>query len=194
MSAATLSTTNIAFKEWAVVCDQLLSGDQVVLLRKGGILEQKAGREFQIEHDTFLLYPNTEHQSKEQLKPEFHAKSETYGPPPKVSGQIKIAGYCKVVDIVKTSDEAKLRGLEAVTCWAQPLFDMRINYKKEKPNFAVTVRAYKLPEPIVVPYHTDYAGCHSWVPLKDELQLNGTPVLDDATFEAKRREALKIVQ
>lgn len=192
--SATSVATNIAFKEWAVVCDQLLSGEQVVLLRKGGILEQKAGREFQIEHDTFLLYPNTEHQSKEQLKPQFHDRVGSYGPPPKVSGVIRIAGYCQVVDIVKTAEEAKLRGLEAVTCWAQPLFDMRINYKKEKPNFAVTVRAFKLPAPIEVPYHADYAGCHSWVPLKQELQLNGTPVLDDATFEIRRREALKIVQ
>lgn len=194
MSATTVSATNIAFKEWAVVCEQLLKGEQVVLLRKGGILEQKAGREFQIEHDTFLLYPNTEHQSKEQLKPEFHARVGSYGPPPKESGIIRVAGYCQVIDIVKTSEESKLRGLEAVTCWSQPLFDMRINYKKEKPNFAVTVRAFKLPAPIEVPYHTDYAGCHSWVPLKQELPLNGVPVLDDAAFEAKRREALNIVQ
>jgi len=194
MSATTVSATNIAFKEWAVVCDQLMKGEQVVLLRKGGILEQKAGREFQIEHDTFLLYPNTEHQSKEQLKPEFHERVGSYGPPPKESGVIRIPGYCQVVDIVKTADESKLRGLEGITCWTQALFDMRINYKKEKPNFAVTVRAFKLATPIEVPYHADYAGCHSWVPLKQDLQLNGTPVLDDAEFEANRREALKIVQ
>lgn len=194
MSAVATPVTHIAFKEWAVVCDQVLQGQQVVLLRKGGILEQKAGREFQIEHDTFLLYPNTEHQSREQLKPEFHSRLDAYGPPPKVSGEIRIAGYCQVIDIVKTSEEAKLRALEGITCWTQALFDMRINYKKEKPNFAVTVRAFKLPEPVVVPYHADYAGCHSWVPLKQELPLNGTPVLDDAAFEAKRREALRIVQ
>ena len=51
----------------------------------------------------------------------------------------------------------------------------------------------KLPEPIEVPYHTDYAGCHSWVPLKQELLLNGTPVLSDAEFEAKRQQVLKVV-
>jgi hypothetical protein len=33
--------SNIALKEWAVVCDELLAGRQVILLRKGGILEQK---------------------------------------------------------------------------------------------------------------------------------------------------------
>jgi hypothetical protein len=192
MSAEVLTGTNIAFKEWALVCDQVLSGQQVVLLRKGGILEQKKG--FQIEHETFFLYPNTEHQSREQLKPEFHERMNSYGPPAKESGKIRISGFGRVVDIVKTADPAKLRALEPLTCWTQALFDMRINYKPEKPNYVVTVRAFKLPQPVEVPYHADYAGCHSWVPMKQELSLNGaTPVLSDAEFEAKRQQVLKVV-
>lgn len=192
MSVEVQSATNIALKEWAVVCDELLAGRQVVLLRKGGILEQKKG--FQIEHETFFLYPNTEHQSREQLKPEFHGRLASYGPPAKESGKIAIKGFCRVVDIVKTTDPAKLRALDAVSCWTQALFDMRINYKPEKPNFVVTVRAYRLPAVIEAAYHADYAGCHSWVPMKQELSGGGAaPVLSDAEFEAKRQTVLKIV-
>ena len=192
MSVETQTATNIAFKEWAVVCDELLSGRQVLMLRKGGILEQKQG--FQIEHQAFFLYPNTEHQSREQLKPEFHAQLDRYGLPPRESGKVLIPGFCRVVDIVKTADAAKLRALESCTCWTQALFDMRINYKPEKPNFVVTVRCFKLPEPIEVPYHKDYAGCHSWVPLKQELQMaQSVPVLSDAEFELKRQQVLGII-
>lgn len=192
MPAEAFTATHIALKEWAVVCEEVLAGRQVVLLRKGGILEQKKG--FQIEHERFFLYPNTEHQSREQLKTQFHAALEKSPPPPKESGVIKVAGYCEVVDIVKTADPAKLRALDPLTCWTQALFDMRINYKPEKPNFVVTVRAFKLPKPIEVPYHADYAGCHSWVPLKQELSAaGGEPVLSDAEFEAKRQAVLKVV-
>ena len=192
MSVDVASQTNIAFKEWAVVCDLLLEGTQAVLLRKGGILEQRKG--FQMEHDTFFLYPNTEHQSREQLKPEYHPRLGSYGPPARESGKIKIAGYGRVIDIVKTAEAAKLRALEPFTCWTQALFDMRINYKSEKPNFVVTVRAFKLPALIEIPYHADYAGCHSWVPLKQELPLaGGTPVLSDEEFERKRQDILKVV-
>jgi len=195
MSTEVVSATHIALKEWAVVCEMLLTGKQIVLLRKGGILEQKIGKEFQIEHEAFFLYPNTEHQSKEQLKPEFHDRMSSYGPPAKESGKLTIAGYGRVVDIVKTSDPSKLRALEPVTVWTQALFDMRINYKPEKPNYVVTVRAYKLPQPIAIPYHADYAGCHSWVPMKAELSFAGAvPVLDDAEFERRRQEILKTVQ
>ena len=192
MSSELLTATNIALKEWAVVCDELLAGHQVALLRKGGILEQKKG--FQIEHERFFLYPNTEHQSREQLKPNFHATLDRYGPPAGETGVVRVPGYCQVVDIIKTADPAKLRALEPVTCWTQALFDMRINYKPEKPNFVVTVRAYKLPQPVDVPYHAEYAGCHSWVPMKQELSFaGGTPVLSDAEFESKRQSVLRIV-
>ena len=183
--------SHIALKEWAVVCDELLAGSQVTILRKGGILEQKNG--FQIEHQAFFLYPNTEHQSREQLKPEFHARLDSYGPPAKVSGKITISGFGRVIDIVKTADAAKLRALEPLTCWTQALFDMRINYKPEKPNFVVTVRAYKLATPVQIAYHEDYAGCHSWVPLKHELDELGMPVLSDEAFEIQRAEILKVV-
>jgi hypothetical protein len=191
MSAVPIKTS-IALKEWAVVCDELLAGRQVVLLRKGGILEQKKG--FQIEHGTFLFYPNTEHQSREQLKPAFHARLDDYGPPARVSGKIRIAGFGAVVDIIKTTDAEKLRALEALTCWTKPLFDMRINYKPEKPNFVVTVRAYRFPSAIEVPYHEDYAGCHSWVPLKQEVESAGTPALSDAEFEKARNAVLEVLK
>lgn len=183
--------SNIALKEWAVVCDELSAGRQVLLLRKGGILEQKHG--FQIEHDTFFFYPNTEHQSREQLKPELHPRLDSYGPPARVSGKIPIAAFGKVVDIFKSGDPDKLRALEPLTCWTQALFDMRIQYKPEKPNFIVIVRAFKLPDPIEVPYHADYAGCHSWVPLKSPLSAEGMPVLSDEAFETERQKVLKIV-
>ena len=183
--------SNIAFKEWAIVCDEVLAGKQVALLRKGGILEQKKG--FQLEHETFFFYPNTEHQSREQLKPGFHPRLDAYGPPARVSGKISIAGFGRVVDIVKTTDAEKLRALESITCWTQALFDMRINYKPEKPNFVITVRAYTLPQVIEVPYNEDYAGCHSWVPLQNELIATGTPVFSDDAFEAARAAVLDIV-
>jgi hypothetical protein len=55
-----------ALKEWAVVCKALEEGRQVLLLRKGGIMEYKQG--FEVKHDKFLLFPTFEHQSKESIR------------------------------------------------------------------------------------------------------------------------------
>ena len=45
----------IAFKEWAVAVDALTNGNQIMLVRKGGISEDS--KHFTVIHDKFLLYP-----------------------------------------------------------------------------------------------------------------------------------------
>ena len=49
-----------ALKEWATVVNALENGDQTVLLRKGGILEDSSG--FVVESEKFFLFPTFEHQ------------------------------------------------------------------------------------------------------------------------------------
>lgn len=191
-AAGELVATTIALKEWAVVCYQLVTGQQSLLIRKGGIHEQKKG--FAIEHDAFFLYPNVEHQSREQLKPQAHALLDVYGLAPQETGTVVVPGYCRVTDVLRVDDPARLRALQPLTCWTQALFDVRLAYKPDRPNFVVIVRAYRLPQPVHVPYVAAYGGCRSWVPLRQVISPDGAiPVLDDASFQAHRQNILDIL-
>ena len=58
-----------AFKEWAVVCDALKTGRQIVLVRKGGIREEEGV--FRISDPEFFLMPTYEHQNPMLVQPEF---------------------------------------------------------------------------------------------------------------------------
>ena len=58
-----------AFKEWAVVVDALGRGEQILILRKGGISEET--RHFRISAERFLLFPTYEHQRADLLQPAF---------------------------------------------------------------------------------------------------------------------------
>jgi hypothetical protein len=41
----------------------------------------------------------------------------------------------------------------------------------------------------------DYAGCKSWVPLKSAIDTRAAvPVLDDQTFERRRRQIIEAVR
>ena len=64
-----INGTTAGLKEWAIVCKALEEGRQVILLRKGGIMEYKYG--FEVKHSNFFLYPTYEHQSKESLQPDY---------------------------------------------------------------------------------------------------------------------------
>src|SRR5258706_7023725 len=57
---------NVALKEWASVCNTLEEGRQIILLRKGGILEAIGG--FELEHPQFFLFPTYLHQNAQMLK------------------------------------------------------------------------------------------------------------------------------
>ena len=63
-----------ALKEWATVVNALENGDQTVLLRKGGILEDSSG--FVVESEKFFLFPTFEHQETKHLKSQFHKHLE----------------------------------------------------------------------------------------------------------------------
>ena len=52
---------NIALKEWSATIDALASGDQLFLIRKGGIRE--TNRHFELPHRRFLLYPTHFHEA-----------------------------------------------------------------------------------------------------------------------------------
>ena len=56
----------IAFKEWESVCEALGSGQQAILLRKGGIHEGRAG--FSFKHERFFLFPSRFHAQAEQVR------------------------------------------------------------------------------------------------------------------------------
>jgi hypothetical protein len=67
-----------AFKEWAVVVDALLRGEQILILRKGGLREGRGG--FQIEHSEFLLFPTLFHQQRESVIPTAQARYDELAP------------------------------------------------------------------------------------------------------------------
>jgi len=67
-----------AFKEWAIVVDALGRGEQVIILRNGGISE---GRDrFQVDRPRFLLFPTLHHQQREQVTADAQARFDEIAP------------------------------------------------------------------------------------------------------------------
>ncbi|SVC32219.1 uncharacterized protein METZ01_LOCUS285073, partial [marine metagenome] len=65
------TSSNIGLKEWTVTSKALSQGEQIFMLRKGGIREDS--RHFKIEHRQFLLYPGVFHEATSLLKPKYHS-------------------------------------------------------------------------------------------------------------------------
>lgn len=152
----------IAFKEWAVICRALASGRQDVILRKGGIVEPGGG--FRPEHRRFLLMPTFLHQSAEQLIPEARdllADIEADRPPP---GSVMLTHEAEVLRSSRIERFDDLAAYRSRHVWADAVVAERFHrWQDELHVLEVTVTP--LPAPVVLPWHDEFGGCKSWVPL-----------------------------
>ena len=187
---ALASSLRVALKEWATVCRALEAGRQVLLLRKGGIYES-AG-EFELEHRQFVLFPTYVHQNAKMLKP---GDREGLEPRDAEPSQVRLSAAGVVTDIVRLKSRAQVDALDDEHVWLPPLIDMRFNYRPDNPLYLLLVRTYRLPRPTTVENTPAYAGCKSWVPLDQAVEVADVqPVIDDRAYEQRRQRVLETLQ
>ena len=180
-----------ALKEWAVVDEALGSGDQIVLLRKGGIHEAE-GR-FEIEHGVFLLYPTYLHQAPELLKPPFRAGCKD-GRSDK--GRVTIRHFARVIQSAPAPPTPETADRwDRFHIFSPELIEKRYAYKPERPLWLVIVRVFRLSAPTTVVETPQYAGCRSWVTLDDPVDIgDAVPVLENAAFDAQAAQLRQVLQ
>ncbi|GMV79721.1 MAG: hypothetical protein AMXMBFR7_09050 [Planctomycetota bacterium] len=178
-----LASHDIAYKEWASVTEALARGQFVMSLRKGGIHEKRG--EFNVEHREFFLFPTYLHQRESDLVPEVLPLLEATRAAALPEGQVPIRYYVTVTDAVYVESLEHAHALEGLHPFTRAGVEMRFHYKKPG-LWAIVQRLYRLPEVFVIPDERVYAGCRSWVPLKEKLATAGAvAVLDDAAFAAR---------
>jgi hypothetical protein len=215
-----LSLTNsdrisVALKEWAIVCKALEEGRQILLLRKGGIMEYKKG--FEIKHEKFLLYPTYEHQSSELIQAEYVKNFETVLQNAPEKGTNKITAYAKVIELREINDLKILHKLKRYHIWNDSYVKARMSYNPKKPMSVLLLRVYKASESKVINTRPEWDGCKSWISIGFNLYDNTTienkeqmqptyqnhrhqknhmnkPVLDDAKFNLLASEVLEILR
>jgi hypothetical protein len=181
-----MSVRALAFKEWAVIVRALLEGEQVIDVRKGGLHED--GRHFGVRVPRVWLYPTAEHQRPELLKPAYRHSIDLSTASP-VGEAIRIEGWADVVGVATITEPGDLANLDSKTIWAHDYAESRLKWKRRDPLWVLALRAYRLADPITVPWRDQYGGCTSWVDLgdlpDDPAALPSEPALSDVAFEAR---------
>lgn len=181
-----LQANAIAFKEWAVVCAALGSGQQSLILRKGGIHEGRGG--FRVAHSEFWLFPTAFHQAPEVLAPAaaplLHKVMQQQPP----DGAIHLHDYVLVEKVFEIHEESRLAALSPWHIWSMQTVMQRFQYKSPG-LFALLVRVFRLPQPISIADEPAFAGCRSWVELTNPVETASiTPVLTDDAHEERMQQ------
>ncbi len=180
--------SSVALKEWSVVVEALGTGDQLLLVRKGGIQDPKGA--FQLEHREFLFYPTREHQRAEAIRPDFRDRFQKAFTQLDDPQEVTFAVYGGVAFCAEIRDPAQLAGLEKYHIWTPEFFKERMSYRPQSPTLVVLLRAYRLKPPVRHPVEPEYAGCKSWVNLGLPVSVEGAePVVDNRRFRQILEEA-----
>jgi hypothetical protein len=180
--------STVGLKEWAVTVAALEKGEQVFLMRKGGIREPE--RSFKIEHDGFFLYPTYDHQSDALVKPEHRNLSEETAAQ-EDADLVHLSSYAEVIDVLETSDEAAIASLHDHHIGTSEYAGKRLRWKPTFPMTIITLRVHLLEQPQALPVMDSYVGCKSWVEFVEEYPVGvSTPVLNDRRFD-QRVDAVK---
>ena len=179
----------LALKEWAVTVDALAQGQQILLLRKGGIHE--TGKDFRVIHREFLLYPTYEHQRADLLKPAHQpALSPLLESRPPVDA-ITFTHWARAEEILEVEAQERVADLSPHHIWTDAYAQSRLHWKPMLPLSILLLRVYQLEQPATVPYLKEYGGCTSWVDILPRINLGQMqPALTDAEF-AREAAAVK---
>jgi hypothetical protein len=164
----------VAFKEWQVICDALESGEQSIILRKGGISEGKLG--FQWLHERFFLFPTFFHEQVAQVRPGADGLPRSFRPPRAGGEEIEIRLFAETLETRRLTDWAEIARLAPEHVWTESAIRERYEWGEDEPGISLArLRVHRLPEPWVLRDRPGFGGCRSWIglPADEHADLPG---------------------
>lgn len=172
-----------AFKEWHVIVEALGAGEQILILRKGGIAESRLG--FEVEAPRCWLFPTRFHAQLEKTKPRaaqwFDSTSDVSAP-----SSVTLRYFADIVSTTFLSDWEKVRALDPFHLWTEATVRERFDYGGTPGLHALVVRVHRLETALTLPLSAEMGGCKSWIELpQNPLPDAATPVLSAPVFAAR---------
>lgn len=157
-----------ALKEWSNVIEALGRGEQVILIRKGGIADPAFG----VEAPRFYLYPTYFHQGEDDARP-----------------AVTITHWAEVVRTWRVADLEMLGRLERRVAVPRETLDARYRFRPDQALHVLGVRVWRLAAPATVVFKDQYAGCRSWLSVDEEIDIDGSAaVLEEVQLQERLDE------
>lgn len=154
-----------ALKEWSSVVAALGRGEQILLIRKGGIADPSFG----VEQERFYLYPTYFHQGESEAR-----------------ARVEITHWCEVVRTWSVGDREALDRLAPLVVLPGETLEARYRFRPDQALYVIAVRTWELARPAQVVFRESYGGCRSWISVDEEIDVTGSrPVLGERELQAK---------
>ena len=172
-----------AFKEWHAIVEALGSGEQILILRKGGIAEGRGG--FDAAHaGRFWLFPTRFHAQSEKTKP----AAARFFPASHSSDEdtVTLRFFADITHHAFLSDWDTVAALDPHHVWTESAVREKYDWSNPRGLHAFIVRVHRLASPLTIPLTADMGGCKSWIDVPTAFVASpSTPVLSEELFTAR---------
>src|SRR5262249_55717812 len=145
----------VALKEWAVVCEALAQGRQIVLLRKGGIAEPE--KRFHLDQRRFWLFPTYFHQQRSAIKAAAAPLLQAAEEQRPQDGMIHIQHFAEIVGAYQLHDIVGVLRLRDFHVLSDETVHARFSYRTPGLR-ALVLRVYRAPAVRQLQDAKNYAG------------------------------------
>ena len=128
--------SEFALKEWAVTCDALAAGEQVLIVRKGGIGEKR----FELPHPRFFLFPTYAHQRSDLVKAPFDAVYGAALARRDDPAELPLAHYAELHSAYPIRDPEALAAIDPLHILSPAYAVERLKWRRTQPLWAAVVR------------------------------------------------------
>ena len=174
-------SSRAVLKEWAITATALAQGRQIVLLRKGGLLDEDGS--FALEHSQFWLMPTWFHQERGLVKP---AHLDLWEQTPRAVDEgpslAYIRHFARVERVWELHEDAESALRRVPHVWSQNYLDLRFSYQADKPLLCAALRVWELESPIRYGLRASDRGCRSWIETAEPLEGDARAVLKGEEF------------
>lgn len=169
-----------ALKEWAVTIAALAAGDQVLIVRKGGIGEKR----FELPHPRFHLFPTYAHQRPELVKPAARRRFADPLAQREEPDRLPLAVYAELHAAHPIVNPEALAAIDHLHVLSPEYASERLRWRRIHPLWAAVLRVWTIPVPAVLKVGAEHGGCVSWVNLPESIgaPLERVPALSDGEF------------
>ena len=185
--------TQNALKEWAITGQALAQGRQIVLLRKGGLLDEDGS--FALEHGEFWLLPTWLHQERGLVKPEHQDLWQQT--PREADENAKVAylrHFARVERVWQLHEDAQLALEKVPHIWSAHYLDLRFGYQPDKPLLCAALRLYQAQAPVRYELQSGDLGCRSWVEMSRPIAAQVRPAIGDVEFARSLEDVARVLE
>lgn len=177
-----------ALKEWASLCELLLQGKMIGILRKGGLADSPGV--FDHASKGFWIHPTHFHEQRSSLREGWSVPAATWEREAQANpGMVPIPAFCKLTGSYQINRLETALAWSRISPYTEEIVHTRFNYRQ--PGIQLhTLRVYPVHPVLWVRDQSEWAGCKSFHSMDlDTSNIPIHPVFNDDDY---RREVLRI--